>query len=233
MRQVEIDWENLKLAFEATTWGMRSFLDVETGEVYVGADDSTLAQWSDADLSGVRYIEIPETTSREAYRDMTRFVETVGSRHLQDQLRRAIEGRDAVRYFKEILLRHSDEWERWFIFQERCVYERIGAWLRREGIEPSNPVEPPSMPKPEAREPPSRGTLIEDLTLLLIYLSSWEEEVLPGHTFRRAWKGYTFEVLDALEEKGLIAQARGAKSVRLTDEGVAKAQEIEQRYLAK
>ncbi len=48
---------------------------------------------------------------------------------------------------------------------------------------------------------------IEELTLLLLYLGSWEEEPLPGlPTLRRAWKGFRFETLDALEGKGYIHQ---------------------------
>ncbi|MBC7249408.1 MAG: HEPN domain-containing protein [Anaerolineae bacterium] len=81
-----------------------------------------------------------------------------------------------------------------------------------------------------AEEQSSRDELIEELTLLLIYLCSWGEHPLPGITIRRAWKGYLFEVLDALEEKGLIEQSRRAKSLTLTDAGVLRAQEIEERY---
>ena len=68
------------------------------------------------------------------------------------------------------------------------------------------------------------------MTLLLIYLCSWEEHPLPDVTIRRAWKGYLFEMLDALEERGYISQTRRAKSVTLTEEGVRRAQEIEAHY---
>lgn len=54
-------------------------------------------------------------------------------------------------------------------------------------------------------------------TLLLLYLTLWEEEVvLSLLPIYRAWKGFRFEVLDTLEEKGLISQSRRAKS---TDRG--------------
>ncbi|MBL7064565.1 MAG: transposase [Anaerolineae bacterium] len=72
--------------------------------------------------------------------------------------------------------------------------------------------------------------MLEELTLLVIYLSSWEEQVAPGLTVRRAWKGYLFEVLDELEEQGHISQTRRAKSLTLTEEGVLRAQELEARY---
>jgi DNA-binding MarR family transcriptional regulator len=69
---------------------------------------------------------------------------------------------------------------------------------------------------------------VTQLTLLLIYLSSWEERIhkeLPG--VHRAWKGYTWEILDTLVEQGYITQSRAAKSVYLTEEGLEKARELE------
>jgi hypothetical protein len=72
--------------------------------------------------------------------------------------------------------------------------------------------------------------LIEDLTLLLLYLTSWEEEVFD-FTIHRAWKGFRFEALDALEEAGYINQTRRAKSVTLTEAGCERAQALATRYL--
>jgi len=42
----------------------------------------------------------------------------------------------------------------------------------------------------------------------------------------RAWKGYDFDTLNALEEKGYISQSKTAKSVYLTEEGVEFAKEL-------
>jgi Mn-dependent DtxR family transcriptional regulator len=72
---------------------------------------------------------------------------------------------------------------------------------------------------------------VEELTLLLLYLTGWEEEVLKGSKIIRSWKGYSFEVLNALEEKGLISQSKKAKSAYLTDEGHNKARKLFEKYL--
>lgn len=75
---------------------------------------------------------------------------------------------------------------------------------------------------------------IEELTLLLLYLTSWKEEVIRGEiAVYRAWKGYPFETLNALETKGLINQSRRAKSVTLTEEGIRRAEELKGKYLCK
>ena len=73
---------------------------------------------------------------------------------------------------------------------------------------------------------------IEELTLLLMYLSSWEEKAPPGiPPVRRCWKGFRFEVIDELEEKGLISQgSRGSKSVYITGEGEKLAEELKGKF---
>jgi hypothetical protein len=73
----------------------------------------------------------------------------------------------------------------------------------------------------------------QDLHLLLIYLTGWEEEKRnsPGEKVFRAWKGYKFDVLDDLERQRLIFQIPGGKSLFLTEEGKQKAEVLRQKYL--
>ena len=73
---------------------------------------------------------------------------------------------------------------------------------------------------------------IEELTMLLIHLTSWEEKVLGDLTIRRAWKGFRFEALNALEEAGYLNQTRRAKSVTLTDAGIEQAWALAAKYLS-
>ena len=83
----------------------------------------------------------------------------------------------------------------------------------------------------EKDESAMKDQAVEDLTLLLLYLTSWEEKVYGDLTVHRAWKGYLFEVLDALEEAGYLNQTRRAKSVTLTETGLEQARALEARYL--
>ena len=251
MRKLKVDWMELEAAFQTGSYEMRFHLDLETGKVVMITDEAArhLEEPSDSESSewmqemieearqieegyGTRYIRVPQADSHEGYRDMERFISTVRNDRLRDRLWQAIQGRGAFRYFKDVLFEYPAERERWFAFKDRRIYERISWWLESEDIEPTNPIEPPQEPEPEpeAEEEPSRNVLIEELTLLLLYLCSWEERVLPDFTVHRAWKGYLFEVLDALEEQGYINQTRRAKSVTLTEEGVRQAQELEARY---
>lgn len=70
---------------------------------------------------------------------------------------------------------------------------------------------------------------IKELTLLLLYLNSWVEKE-PYGEFHRAWKGYDFDILNALEEENLIGGSYKAKSTYLTEEGVEKAKELIKKY---
>lgn len=71
----------------------------------------------------------------------------------------------------------------------------------------------------------------KDITLLLIYLTGWEEESgnEPGGKFVRTWRGYSFEILNQLERERLILQY--ANSVVLTPEGKAKARGLKYKYI--
>ena len=71
---------------------------------------------------------------------------------------------------------------------------------------------------------------IEELTLLLISLTSWREKIF-GDDITQAWKGYDFHILDELKEKGYIAGKKTSKLVILTDEGKKKADELAKKYL--
>lgn len=71
---------------------------------------------------------------------------------------------------------------------------------------------------------------IKELTLLLLYLTSWDEKIMEDK-IKRSWKGYDFDILNDLEENGLIDGGRRSKSVHFTDDGVKKAEELIKKYL--
>ncbi len=75
--------------------------------------------------------------------------------------------------------------------------------------------------------------IIQELTLILIYLTGWEGEKrdAPGEKVFRAWKGYRFEVLKELQEQRLIHQVPGGKSLFLYQKGKQKALELIKKYI--
>ena len=87
---------------------------------------------------GRRYIALPSAEPGEGYRDMEAFISTVRNPHLQERLDRAISGRGAFRYFKDVLLEYPKERERWFQFKQDRLQQRILDWLEAEEIEISH-----------------------------------------------------------------------------------------------
>jgi hypothetical protein len=84
---------------------------------------------------GTRFIAIPWIESHDRYRDMELFIDTVEDKHLRQLLSVAINGRGAFRRFKDVLLGHPDERERWFAFKRDRSWQRVVEWLEDEGIE--------------------------------------------------------------------------------------------------
>lgn len=81
---------------------------------------------------------------------------------------------------------------------------------------------------------------IEELTLLLMYLTSWEEESLyhdennnlNKDELKNAWKGYSFETINELTNKGYLFPSKYKnKSVTLTKDGEKLAKELIEKYL--
>lgn len=80
-------------------------------------------------------------------------------------------------------------------------------------------------------EPDQKNKLMQELSLLLMYLSSWEEKDITGAVVYRAWKGYDFSILDQLQKNGLIDFSYKAKSLYLSDEGVLKAKLLIEKFV--
>ena len=81
---------------------------------------------------------------------------------------------------------------------------------------------------------------IEELTLLLMYLTSWEEESLcydkndnlDKDIFKNSWKGYSFDAINELTDKGYLYSSKYKnKSVTLTKEGEKLAKKLMEKYL--
>ena len=253
MSAIEIDWTGLSHAFESGSAEAHFYLDRQTGKVIMVADEALRyaetspympmpewmqnAVWAAAQVRedcGKRYIPIPQADTADEYRDMEAFIPTVGDARLQSELWRAIRGTGVFRRFRDVLAIHLPERLRWLAFKENRVQARINDWLAIVTVEPANPRQLPVVPGNDGEEPVNpdaeRQELIEELTLLLLYLSSWQEQIGPNIGASKAWKGFTFATLNSLEDRGLIHQSRKARSVTLTEEGIALAKELELRF---
>lgn len=80
---------------------------------------------------------------------------------------------------------------------------------------------------------------IDELTLILLYLTSWQEYPTEGirhkpirtaEKFRLAWKGHDRSALTRLDSAGLISNDCGKAPIQITQEGGTRAQELLRQY---
>ena len=85
------------------------------------------------------------------------------------------------------------------------------------------------MKKADAQPPVIDWDKVADMALALMHLTTFEE-----HGTIRSWKGYDWDVLDRLRERGLIASGpSAAKSVVLTEEARELSRELFERHFVK
>ena len=75
---------------------------------------------------------------------------------------------------------------------------------------------------------------ISELTMLLIYLTGWEETPKKSNKEKkvfRAFIGYRYEALQELESRGLIRLTPGGKSLTVTEKGKQTAGELKNKLL--
>lgn len=70
---------------------------------------------------------------------------------------------------------------------------------------------------------------IDELTLLLLHLTSFKEDYGLGEA-QRSWKGYPFESLNELSENDFIRDSKRSKSVYLTEKGIEHAKKLMKKY---
>ncbi len=72
---------------------------------------------------------------------------------------------------------------------------------------------------------------VRELTLVLMYLTRFNNRDRFSITENNAWKGYPFKVLDELEEDGFINQGNHrSKSVHIHEEGLVQARTLLEKY---
>ena len=81
--------------------------------------------------------------------------------------------------------------------------------------------------------------LIDELTLMLLYLTSWQEYPTEGirhkpirtsEKLRLTWKGQDRSALSRLDAAGLVLNDCGKAPVRITQDGEARARDLLRQY---
>lgn len=146
---VPVAWEALEDAFENNAPEVHSYLHFDTGEVIRIVDGVADPAMHTRIMNDSRYLRIDPVSSREQYRWMERFIATVEDEELRRRLNIAIDGKGAFRRFKDALMSHPVDRERWFAFRSERLRSCMESWLTAHGIKP---VERPTWHVPSAEE---------------------------------------------------------------------------------
>lgn len=76
----------------------------------------------------------------------------------------------------------------------------------------------------------TREQAIEELSLMLIYLTRFQDSNEFCRYLENSWKGYDFDTLEELEKKDLLYQPKRSKCVYLSEEGKEKARQLLAEY---
>ncbi|AOT71808.1 DUF6429 family protein [Geosporobacter ferrireducens] len=72
---------------------------------------------------------------------------------------------------------------------------------------------------------------IKELTILLMYLTRFNERDRFSSNLDMAWKGYDFDIINELDKEDYIRQgSHRSKSVAITEEGMKLAKELLLKY---
>ena len=146
---VPVAWEALEDAFENNAPEVHSYLHFDTGEVIRIVDGVAEPAMHARIMNDSRYLRIDPVSSREQYRWMERFIATVEDEELRRRLNIAIDGKGAFRRFKDALVNHPVDRERWFAFRSERLRSCMESWLTAHGI---HSVERPTWHVPTAEE---------------------------------------------------------------------------------
>jgi hypothetical protein len=81
------------------------------------------------------YLAIEADDPYQDYNDMASFIGMLDDDDLQEQLERAIHGRGAFRYFKDVVARYPEVQEQWYAYKDAQAERRLLRWLDDHDIE--------------------------------------------------------------------------------------------------
>lgn len=136
LRPLPVDLDQLADLLEGDPRQGGGRIDLETGDCWPEMSDY---EENEDDEEG-RWLYVECEGSRDGYRDMELFVETVDDPAVVDRLEIALSGKGAFRRFKDVLSCWPEELQRYFQFSEERKRGRARAWLAAAGYRPVRPA---------------------------------------------------------------------------------------------
>lgn len=143
---LKIDLDDLTLAFEHQDFESAYFLNTQTGALEFIPFDPSSEVWAELGIESLDdlpnyFLRVEPIDSHTGFDMMADFVETVRDAELADELTEALSRKHPFRRFKDVLLAHPSERERWFQYRDARLQELAQAWLDANNI-PAELVNP-------------------------------------------------------------------------------------------
>ena len=139
LRPLPVDLEELAMILEGDPVDGGGRIDLRTGEVWPQSAieyAEEVGEIDEDDDDPERWLWVPCEGSRDGYRDMEWFIDSLDDEGFADQLARAISGRGAFRRFKDRLSERPELMARWHAFSNDRQRGRARSWLACEGYTP-------------------------------------------------------------------------------------------------
>lgn len=181
-----IDADDLIDAMDMDADDFIAVLDTDTGEVIVlPADNDGLDLDEELDLELERYLDIRRFESREQYRWMEIFADSLDDApDVSRMLTVALNGRGAFRRFRDVLDGHPDLMARWYRFRAERSLACAEEWLDDEEIHYQLSVPRALREPPPERAEDQTSHEIELVHLLMLGAPAGKTELLDGRVLR-------------------------------------------------
>lgn len=105
-----------------------SYLNVKTGEMLF-RNLETMEDETETEELGNDWVLIPSISSRDSYRWMEAFVDSLPQGILVEKLGIALNGKGAFRRFKDVLAGYPAQRQAWFDFENQKVVQEAKDWI--------------------------------------------------------------------------------------------------------
>lgn len=157
-----------------------------TGDVAIYFEDTGIDPDPVVDPDDPDWIPVPRVQSHDAFRVMEHFVDTLDEPDVQQQLRRALQGKGAFRRFRDTLHGFPDLLGRWNQFQRDDLLQRALQFLAELDIEPIYELRPLPAPSTPTQAPAqTKQPSIRLHHVLLLGAPDGKTERIEGRVLRR------------------------------------------------
>ena len=151
-KPIKLNWDDLDAAFSKQNDELVYYLDLVTGYVVLEGegdpDDSedeeaystgSLLPAPPRDDSTRIYISPPDDAQKVVW--MAQFVDEKQDLDgdFADELRAALTAEDAVPVINDVLRRHPEGRDHWYLYRSECKHRKIEEWLEEHSIETADP----------------------------------------------------------------------------------------------